>query len=222
MAIVGLSSSASGLSALSTELDVIANNLANINTTGFKSSRLNFQDLMYIHKKQAGVENTNGDQRPMGLAVGLGVEASGTHKDFEAGPAQATGKPLDVMIEGMGFFQVQVDDDLSSTNTAYTRAGNFALNAEGDFVLATDTGRLVKPPISVPEGAQNITIADNGEVWVLNPGEDELESIGQFELAAFINPAGLKEVGENLFVITGASGQPLEGIPGESGLGQLN
>ncbi len=222
MAIIGLSSSASGLSALSMELDVIANNLANINTTGFKGSRLNFQDLMYVEKKQAGVENTNGDQRPMGLSVGLGVEASGTHKNFAPGPAQATGKPLDVMIEGIGFFQVSVENDLSSSGTAYTRAGNFAMNSEGELVLATDTGRVVEPAITIPEGAQNITISNSGVVSVMPAGGDELEEVGQFELAAFINPAGLKEVGENLFITTDASGDPVTANPGTDGVGQLN
>lgn len=222
MAIVGLSSSASGLSALTTELDVIANNLANLNTPGFKASRLNFQDLMYIERKQAGVLNINGDERPMGLYVGLGVETSGTQKDFRAGPAQQTGRELDVMIQGIGFFQVQVETDLAESGLAYSRAGNFSLNSEGELVLATDTGRVVEPNITIPDGTEKISIGQDGQVSVLLSGSETLQQVGQFELAAFVNPAGLKEVGENLYVVTEASGTPVTATPGTSGVGQLN
>ncbi|MEL6795585.1 MAG: flagellar hook-basal body complex protein, partial [Planctomycetota bacterium] len=134
MASIALQSASTGLSALSTKLDVVANNLANVNTTGFKSSRANFQDLLYIERAQPGVENTNGDQRPTGLFVGLGVKVSGTQVNFTQGAPITTDRQLDVMIEGQGFFQVGIENGA----TAYTRAGNFSLNADGEIVLAND------------------------------------------------------------------------------------
>jgi len=221
MAIIGLSSSASGLKALSTELDVIANNLANINTPGFKASRVNFQDLFYIERKQAGVENLNGDQRPIGLYVGLGVETSGTQRDLEKGPAMATGNELDVLIEGNGYFQVEVEDDLSETGIAYTRAGNFTQNSEGEIVLASDVGRRLVGNFVIPNDTVKINIGDDGVIQVLRSGSDEPEDIGQIELAGFVNSGGLKPVGENLFVPTAASGDPIVATPGTDGLGFL-
>jgi len=222
MAVIALSSSASGLSALSTDLDVIANNLANLNTTGFKQSRLNFQDLMYIEKKQPGVQNLNGDERPMGLYVGLGVEASGTQKNFMPGAAQSTGNPLDVMIQGRGFFQFKVETDLAQNGIAYSRAGNFIKNSNGDLVLATDTGRIMEPQITIPPDATDVTIGQDGKVSVLISGQQDPQDIGQIELATFVNPAGLKEIGENLFVPTAASGEPITSNPGQSGAGFLS
>ncbi|MCZ6834669.1 MAG: flagellar hook-basal body complex protein, partial [Planctomycetota bacterium] len=136
MAQIALQAASTGLSALSTALDVIANNLANSNTDGFKASRANFQDLLYIERAQPGVENSNGDQRPTGLYLGLGVRVSGTQVDFAQGAPNATERPLDLMIDGNGFFQVDVGD-LGGTGMAYTRAGNFTINSEGDIVLAT-------------------------------------------------------------------------------------
>ncbi len=221
MAIIGLSSSATGLAALSQELDVVSNNLANINTTGFKASRLNFQDLMYIEKKQAGVENINGDQRPMGLYIGLGVEASGTQKDFERGAAIPTGREYDLMIEGNGLFQVLVENDLSETGVAYTRAGNFTLNSDGELVLATDSGRKLEPPITIPEGTTSVAIGQDGIVSGLVPGNDDPTEFGTIELANFINTVGLKEVGENLYIPTAASGDAIPNTPGTNGLGFL-
>ncbi|MHC4811068.1 MAG: flagellar hook-basal body protein, partial [Planctomycetota bacterium] len=151
MAIVALHSASTALSALSTSLDVTANNLANANTDGFKGSRTNFQDLMYMERKQPGVENANGDQRPTGLYVGLGTRLSGTQVDFVQGGIKPTDRELDFFIEGKGFFPVQVSDDTSPGGIAFTRAGNFALNADGEIVLATDQGRRLDPPITVPE-----------------------------------------------------------------------
>lgn len=223
MAVIALHSAASGLSALSTQLDVISNNLANINTTAFKASRANFQDLFYIERKQPGVENLNGDASPIGLYVGLGTEISGTQKNFEQGARIDTGKPLDLMIEGMGFFQVEVEDDLGENGTAYTRAGNFTLNAEGQLVLASDNGRVLKPEISVGEGTlhDQITIGPDGRVLVREPGTGDVQEVGRIELATFINPAGLKEIGENLYVVTPASGDALTGGPGEGNFGRI-
>jgi len=221
MAIIALHSASTGLSALSTELDIIANNLANVNTVGFKASRANFQDLLYAEKAQPGVENANGDQRPTGLFVGLGTKISGTQFNFEAGPAQGTGQPLDLLIDGDGFFVVQVDPELGGL--AYTRAGNFTVNAERELVLATDQGRRLEPPITIPEGVSRdgIAISADGIVSVLEPGETEISEIGTIQLSTFPNPAGLRQIGENLYVPSTASGDASEGNPGQDGRGML-
>ncbi|MGP1272260.1 MAG: flagellar basal-body rod protein FlgG [Phycisphaerales bacterium] len=217
MASIALQSAASGLSALSTKLDVVANNLANVNTQGFKSSRANFQDLLYIERAQPGVENANGDQRPTGLFVGLGVKVSGTQVNFSQGAPITTERQLDVMIEGLGFFQVGIEDG----ETAYTRAGNFSLNADGEIVLATDVGRRIEPNITIPDDAQTITIAPDGRVFVSIRGQAEPNEVGQFQLASFINPAGLNQVGENLFTESEASGPPIIGDPTQDQFGRL-
>jgi len=220
MAIIALQSAASGLNALNTRLDVIANNLANANTTGYKSSRANFQDLFYIERAQPGVENSNGDQRPTGLYVGLGVKVSGTQVQFEQGSPISTDNPLDIMIEGDGFFQVGVDTDLGG-GVAYTRAGNFTLNSDGEIVLANDQGRRLEPNISLGDDVVSITIDRNGRVQVLRPGQTQLEEAGQIQTASFINPAGLRQVGENLYVESTASGPPVLGEPGTQSRGSI-
>jgi flagellar basal-body rod protein FlgG len=221
LAINALQSAASGLSALNTALDVTANNLANVSTPGFKASRVNFQDLIYMEKMQPGVTNQNEDQRPMGLFVGLGVKVSGTQLDFTQGPAQQTDRPLDAMIEGAGFFQVQVEDSKGVNGKAYTRAGNFALNSNGELVLANDQGRRLSPTISIPSTAiqNSVSISADGKVTFLEPNATEPTEAGQLELATFVNPAGLKTIGENLYVETVASGPPNTGIPGEQDRG---
>lgn len=221
MAIIALHSGATGLSALSTALDVIANNLANVNTDGFKSSRTNFQDLLYQEKAQPGTENANGDQRPTGLYIGLGVKVSGTQQNFEdTGPAQNTGRQLDLMIEGDGFFQVVVEDDIGE-GIAYTRAGQFNLNSEGQLVLATDMGRVLEPAITIPENATLVSVSADGVVSVGLPGQTDSQEVGTIELATFINPAGLVPVGENLYVPSAASGDPITGNPREDGRGSI-
>ncbi len=220
MAIIALQSAASGLNALNTRLDVIANNLANANTTGYKASRANFEDLLYIERAQPGVENANGDQRPTGLYVGLGVKVSGTQVQFAQGSPISTDNPLDLMIEGEGFFQVAVEDELGG-GTAYTRAGNFTLNSDGDIVLANSQGRRLEPNIQIDEDVVNITINSNGVVYVLRPGETDPEEVGQIETATFVNPAGLRQIGENLFVESAASGQPVTGEPGTDSRGGI-
>lgn len=222
MAVISLHTASTGLSALSTELDVIANNLANVNTDGFKASRTNFQDLLYQEKALPGVENANDDQRPTGLYIGLGVKVSGTQLDFSNGSLRPTDRELDVAIEGNGFFQVQVQDDLAAGGIAYTRAGNFAINADGELVLANDQGRRLLPIITIPEDRIGpLSIATNGEVSVLTPGDAEPQIVGTLQLAGFVNPQGLKQLGENLFAETAASGPPVVGDPSEEGLGQL-
>ncbi len=221
MAIIALQSAASGLNALNTRLDVIANNLANANTTGFKASRANFQDLLYVERAQPGVENANGDQRPTGLYVGLGVKVSGTQVQFSQGSPISTDNPLDLMIEGEGFFQVSVNTELGN-GTAYTRAGNFTLNADGEIVLANDQGRRLSPTITLDSDVLQIEVDANGRVFVLRPGQTTLEEVGQIETATFINPAGLRQVGENLFVESAASGPPITGEPGVDSRGRIH
>ena len=213
MAIIALHSASTGLSALSTSLDVIANNLANANTDGFKSSRANFQDLLYQERAQPGVENADGQQRPTGLFVGLGTKISGTQINFEQGPAINTGRQLDLMIDGPGFFQVQVDANVSEGGIAYTRAGNFVLNSDGDIVLATDTGNRLIPQITLPPDTTGVSISTDGIVSVTTAGNPTPQQLETIQLATFINPAGLNQLGENLYAPTAASGDPQVGDP---------
>lgn len=220
MAINALQSSASALSALNTALDVTANNLANVNTTGFKSSRVNFQDLLYIEKAQPGTENAVNQSRPIGHYVGLGVRVAGTQLDFAQGSSLSTGRTLDVMIEGDGFFQVQVDASRGG-GTAYTRAGNFALNRDGEVVLANDQGRRLQPGITLPPEATSISIQSDGKVTYVSPGDNTIQEAGTIELATFVNAAGLEQIGENLYIPTDGSGPATTGIPGTDNRGGL-
>ena len=220
MAILALHSAATGLTALQTSLDVIANNLANSTTDGFKASRVNFQDLLYIEKALAGTQNTNGDRRPTGRYVGLGTKVSGTQVDFRQGHARATDRDLDVMIEGLGFFEVQIEDD-TGEGRAFTRAGNFTLNVDGELVLGTDQGRRLIPIVQIDETATAISISTDGVVSVLLPGQIDPVVVETIQLTTFINPGGLKQIGENLYIETAASGDPVVGDPGENGRGLL-
>jgi len=221
MAILALQSSASALSALNTSLDVTANNLANVNTPGFKASRANFQDLLYVERAQPGTENINGDQRPIGLYVGLGTRIGGTQLDFTQGSPTSTGRDLDVAIDGLGFFRVRTQDAIGG-GFAYTRAGALTLNSDGEVVLASNQGRRLEPNIVIPEGAvRPISITPDGRVLVSVPPAIEPEEVGQIETAVFINPSGLKQVGENLYTETGASGPPIIGNPGVDQRGPL-
>jgi flagellar basal-body rod protein FlgG len=222
MAVVSLHSAASGLSALNTELDVIAHNLANVNTDGFKASRVNFQDLLYQEKALPGVENANGDERPTGVFVGLGVKVAGTQLDFSQGAPLATGRALDLYIDDdSSFFQVQVEDDRAEGGIAYTRFGAITTNSEGELVLANAEGRRLVPPIEVPVEATQIEVNNDGAVFVQIPGEAEPEEIGRLQLATFINPQGLAQLGENLFAETGASGPVQIGEPATESFGQI-
>ncbi|RMH27701.1 MAG: flagellar basal-body rod protein FlgG [Planctomycetota bacterium] len=221
MGVIAMQSASTGLRALNTRLDVIANNLANVNTEGFKASRANFEDLLYIERAQPGVENNHGDQRPTGLYVGLGVKVSGTQQDFSLGPPVPSENPLDLFIKGKGFFQVSVEDDLGEGGIAYTRAGNFTLNADGEIVLANSDGRRLEPVITVPEDAESIGVDASGRVFVTLPGDAAPQEIGQIELALFVNPAGLTQVGQNLWVESAASGPPITGEPGTQNFGSI-
>jgi len=185
MAILALHSASTGLSALSTSLDVIANNLANVNTDGFKASRVNFADLLYQEKLQPGVENAAGDQRPVGLQIGLGTRIAGTQIDFEVGPAQITNRPMDLMIMGQGFFQVQVEDSLSPDGIAYTRHGALTLNSEGEIVLANSTGRRLEPPVQIPANVTGVQILEDGTVLGSINGQSAPTEIGTIQIASF-------------------------------------
>jgi flagellar basal-body rod protein FlgG len=220
MAIIALHSAATGLSAQSTALDVIANNLANSNTTGFRASRVNFQDLLYQELLIPGAENAGGQRRPTGLAIGLGTKVSGTQLDTRAGSAQETGRQLDLLIDGEGLFQVEIEDTVGD-GIGYTRAGNFSLNEDGEIVLANDPGRRLLPNITIPADALQIAVGTDGVVSVELPGQVDPTVVGTIELATFVNPAGLRQIGENLFIPSAASGDPSTGDPGQDGRGLL-
>lgn len=220
MAIISLQSAASALSALNTALDVTSNNLANVNTAGFKSSRTNFQDLLYVERAQPGVRNSNNDQRPIGIYVGLGTRISGTQLSFEQG-SPIKGNKLDLLIQGNGFFKVRVQDGLAPGGFAYTRSGQFTLNSDGELVLASDQGRRLDPPITITGDVLDVSFDSSGKVFVSRPGTATPEEVGQLQLTNFVNPVGLKQLGENLFAETGSSGPPIEGNPGENAFGQL-
>jgi flagellar basal-body rod protein FlgG len=218
MAITALQAAASAMRALDEKLNVVANNLANINTQGFKRSRVNFEDLLYQVKREPGIPNAEDEPIPHGILVGTGVKVSGTQLNFSPGAVDTTGKPLDVQIEGEGFFQVRTVYDGDNV-VAYTRAGNFVKNSLGNVVLGNSGGAVLEPPIVIPDDAIEISIGRNGEVRVRQQGANTLNTVGQVELARFVNPEGLKQTGRNLYVETDASGTPVTGTPESDGLG---
>lgn len=220
MSTTALYAAASGMRALDEKLNVVANNLANINTHGFKRSRVNFEDLLYQVKREPGARNANDEPIPHGILVGTGVKVSGTQLNFEHGTVDPTGRPLDWQIEGEGFYQVTTVQDGASV-TAYTRAGDFAQNAVGNVVLANSDGAVLEPPISIPADAIEISVGRNGEVRVRQQGSNTLNTVGQVQLARFVNPEGLKQIGRNLYLETDASGAPVTGTPQSDGLGSL-
>jgi len=219
MSVQTLYTAATGMEAMQTKLDVIANNLANINTTAFKKDRANFEDLLYRTEVFPGVQDASQTPTAVGTQVGLGVRMSSTQTDQRQGTLQPTGRDLDIAIEGNGFFRV-----INPTNqqNMYTRAGNFNINADGNLVVGSaQVGRMLDPPIAIPQDASAIVINGSGEVLVRLPGQSELAPQGQIELANFINPDGLLKVGENMFELTDASGPEQLGTPGTDGLGGL-
>jgi flagellar basal-body rod protein FlgG len=220
MAITALNSAATGLRALSTRIDVIANNLANAETTAFKRQRANFEDLMYLTLKQPGAQNTTGDLSPAGIQVGHGVKISNTQLDLEQGSLENTGRPFDVGISGQGFFRVKVDPNLGD-GFAYTRNGNFFVNNQNELVLGMGDGYKIDPPIQVPTDTREINISQDGVVQVLRAGQTEKESVGQLNLYQFVNPNGLSLMGGSLFQRTDSSGAALESRPRENGAGDL-
>lgn len=218
MTVQTLYTAATGMSALETKLDVIANNLANVETTGFKRGRANFEDLFYRHEMLPGAEDTAGGYTATGISIGMGTRVSSVQSNFIQGAAQPTGQELDVIIEGEGFFPV-IDP---SGDTLYTRAGNFSKNASGEIVMGSaNIGRRLQPPITIPEDATDLVISGEGIVSVRQPGSTSLTQLGQIELASFINPEGLLKLGENLYAETDASGAAVLGSPGQNGVGLL-
>ena len=204
-----------GLDAQQTQMDVISHNLANANTTGFKSSRASFQDLVYQNLRQPGGQTTEQTVAPSGLMLGTGVRVVGNEKLFTQGNIEQTGNSLDVAIQGHGFLQVTQPDG----SIAYTRDGSLHMDQNGQVVTAN--GYAIDPAISIPANAQSITIGSDGTVSVSLPGQAAPQQVGTVQLADFINPAGLQPNGDNLYLETASSGSPQIGQPGLNGLGTL-
>lgn len=208
------STAATGMTAQQTMLDVIANNLANVNTTGFKRSQINFQDLLYVKLLEPGTEVASGIYAPSGLEIGSGVRPASTVKVFTAGELQNTGNSLDIAITGEGLLQVTIPDG----SIRYTRDG--ALQTGPDGQLVTTTGYLLEPSITIPTDAVSVDIGKDGGVNVTDPSGTQ-SVVGNIELARFPNPSGLSSEGDNLLAETEASGTPLTGLPGENGFGSI-
>ncbi len=204
-----------GLDAQQTRMEVVSNNIANVNTTGFKRERAVFEDLLYQNIRQVGASSTQDTQLPSGFSLGTGVRVVATEKLHSQGNLTNTGNPLDLAVQGKGFFQVLMPDG----SLAYTRDGSFQVNQDGQLV--TSSGYQVQPAITVPEGAQSVTIGSDGTVSVLLPGSVAATQVGSLQLTNFINPAGLQAIGQNLLLESGSSGAPQTGTPGLNGLGTL-
>jgi flagellar basal-body rod protein FlgG len=206
---------ASGMQAQQLNIDVVANNLANVATTGFKKSRADFQDLMYQTVKTTGAPSTNSTTIPTGIQVGLGVKPASVTKIFSAGNITQTGNELDIAIQGEGFFQVQQSDG----STAYSRAG--ALKKDGQGRVVTPDGSPVLPEILIPSNATRVTVGSDGTVSVQQAGQTAATTVGTLQLASFSNPSGLNSIGKNLFLPTDSSGSATTGTAGQNGLGTL-
>ncbi|MGZ5240641.1 MAG: flagellar basal-body rod protein FlgG [Caldimonas sp.] len=207
--------SKTGMEAQQMQLDTISNNLANVSTNGYKRSHAVFEDLMYQNLRQAGAASSEQTQLPTGLQVGLGTRAVATARNFSQGNLQQSSNPLDIAVRGNGFFEVQMPDG----TTGYTRDGSFQVSSTGQLV--TNTGYTVQPGITIPAAAQSVTIGNDGTVSVVLPGQALPSTVGQIQIAGFINPAGLEPKGQNIFAETAASGSPNAGTPGQNGLGSL-
>lgn len=206
---------ATGMNAQQIALDTVANNLANANTTGYKKSRAEFQDLMYQIVQEPGTTANQAGTGPTGIQIGLGVKPSAVGKIFTQGDFESTNNPLDVAIEGDGFFQVT----LTNGETAYTRSGAFKLNEDGNIV--TSDGYLVEPNITIPSDTLEISISADGIVSVRQPNTTALNTVGELQVARFQNPAGMRAIGKNLFQETESSGAPTLAVPGEDGSGTI-
>lgn len=204
-----------GLDAQQTRMTVIANNMANVNTTGYKQSRAVFEDLIYQNVRQAGGQSSQNTILPSGLMLGTGVRTVATEKLFTQGNLQQTDNSLDVAIQGRGFFQILRPDGA----IGYSRDGSFQVDAQGQLV--TSNGYVVQPAITLPADALSITIGTDGVISAQQPGQAAPTQVGNIQLADFINPSGLQPVGENLFLETAASGAPLVGNPGLNGIGSV-
>jgi len=207
--------SKTGLSAQDMNLTTISNNLANVSTTGFKRDRAEFQDLLYQIRRQPGAQSSQDSQLPTGLQLGTGVRIVGTSKMFTEGSLQTTEQPLDLAVNGRGFFQILQPDGTVS----YTRDGSFHLDSNGQLV--TSQGYSLEPAIVLPAEVQTFTVGEDGTVSVTVSGEPTPQVIGNIQTADFVNPAGLQAIGNNLFLETGSSGAPQVGTPGLTGLGTV-
>jgi len=210
-----LRTAATGMYAQQLNVDVIANNLANVNTVGYKKSRAEFQDLMYQTLKASGVSQNPNVQQPMEIQVGNGAVPVATLKSFSQGGIEPTTNPLDVAIEGEGFFRVRRPDG----TFAYTRDGALKMSADG--TLVTSQGYILEPGIVFPSEVASMSVGKDGTLEVLAVGDSGAVKVGQLELAKFVNPAGLRAIGNNLFVETAASGQPIVGAAGSQGFGEI-
>jgi len=207
---------ATGMEAQKLNIDVIANNLANVNTAGFKKSRADFQDLMYQTLRTPGASSGEGTQIPSGIQIGLGVKPVAVQKIFDQGDFVHTGNNLDLVIEGDGFFQITKPDG----TVAYTRSGAFKLDSEGRIV--NSDGYPMEPGVTIPANTLNISIGSDGKVSVLQAGSNTPTEIGQIEIARFTNPGGLNAIGRNLFQPSASSGEPATGNPSTEGFGTIN
>lgn len=205
---------ASGMEAQQMNQDVTANNLANLNTVGFKKARADFQDLMYQVYSQSGAETTGGSQLPVGIEVGMGVKPVAVQKMFSQGDYQQTGNQFDLAIEGNGFFQMD-----NNGHTVYTRAGNLKIDSDG--ALCNSEGLKLLPEVTISAETTNFTI-DSGGTWTASDADGDAISNGRLELVSFVNPAGLSSLGRNLYDSTPASGDATVGNPGEDGLGSIS
>lgn len=204
-----------GLDAQNTRMAVVSNNLANVNTTGFKRTRAVFEDLMYQNVRQVGAQTSQDTRYPTGMYLGTGVRVVATEKTYEQGSLLQTNNSFDLAIQGRGFFQVLLPDG----TTAYTRDGSFKLNETGQLVTAS--GYELQPPISIPDQAQSVSVGADGTVSVLAAGATAPTTVGQVQTADFINVSGLQPRGENLLLESFSSGAPQTGTPGLNGLGLL-
>ena len=215
MALRSLWTAASGMQAQALNIDVISNNLANVNTSGFKRSRADFQDLLYQNLRIAGAASSSGTEIPTSNQIGLGTKVAAVAKNFSQGDYKQTGNELDLAIDGRGFFQITTPEG----EIAYSRAGSFKLDGDGNIV--TSDGYLLEPQITIPSNAIQLTVGPDGTVTVMNAGELTPSEVGKIETARFANPAGLNATGKNLFMESETSGSPTTGTPGEDGLGTL-
>ncbi len=219
MSILTLYTAATGMESLQTKLDVIANNLANVNTTGFKKGRANFEDLFYRHEKYPGAQDQNQTLTATGTSIGLGSRVQSVQTSQQQGAFQVTSGQYDLAIEGQGFFQVT---DPATGATLYTRAGNFSLNAANELVMGSaSSGKRVFPPVTLTQGDTNFSVAPDGQVSVTNAGSTTPQAVTQLQIAIFPNPEGLLKLGDNLYAATQASGDVQQNTPGQQGTGQL-
>ncbi len=219
MTVQSLYTAATGMQALETKLDVIANNLANVNTAGFKRDRVNFEDLFYRNEVLPGSQDAQQNPTATGIKVGVGTRVQSVQSTFNQGAFEITGNQFDLAIEGNGFFQIT---DPSTGGLLFTRNGNFALNNAGQLVLGSaQTGRVLEPPITISTEATGIVINAGGEVFEKVPNTTQLSSVATLQIATFPNPQGLLKVGETLFAETGASGAFQTFTPGQNGAGVI-